>query len=150
MSLNPDHIGLPECLRGGVRFRCTECGACCTGAPGRVRVTEEEVRAISEVRNQDVDAFRRSETRMEDGDRLLREKPNGDCVLFENGRCSVHAVKPAQCRLYPFWFQNVRSEAAWEKTRRECPGIGEGDVVPPEEILRQVREDLDSRLSYPS
>ena len=27
----------------GLRFKCTECGQCCTGAPGYVWVNEEEV-----------------------------------------------------------------------------------------------------------
>lgn len=134
---------LPSFLRGGVRFGCTDCGACCGGAPGRVRLSETEVEAISEFRKQSADDFRVSETRVVDGGRLLRERGNGDCVLFENSRCSVHPVKPKQCRLYPFWFKNVRGEAAWHKTREECPGIGQGDVVSPEEILRRVREDLE-------
>jgi Fe-S-cluster containining protein len=81
---------------------------------------------------------------MEEGERLLTEQPNGDCIFFVEGRCSIHAVKPTQCRLYPFWFRNVRSEQAWQRTCRECPGIGEGEWVSPEEIERQVAEDLES------
>ena len=27
----------------GLRFKCTECGKCCTGAPGYVWVNKEEV-----------------------------------------------------------------------------------------------------------
>lgn len=83
--------------------------------------------------------------RREEGEWLLREHANGDCVFFREGRCSIHAVKPTQCRLYPFWFKNVRSEDAWHKTCEECPGIGQGKWVSPEEILRQVEEDLESR-----
>ena len=29
----------PEWYRDGLRFECTRCGACCTGAPGYVWVT---------------------------------------------------------------------------------------------------------------
>jgi Fe-S-cluster containining protein len=66
-------------------------------------------------------------------------------VFFIDNRCSIHPVKPTQCRLYPFWFGNVRSKNSWDKTCAECPGIGEGPVVKPEDILRQVQEDLASR-----
>jgi len=142
--MSPSVPDLPVFLQDGVRFGCTQCGACCTGAPGRVRVSEAEVEAISEFRKQSAEDFRRSETRMVEGERWLRERPNGECVLFEDGRCSVHPVKPKQCRLYPFWFNNVRSEAAWRKTCAECPGIGEGDLVSPEEILRRVGEDIEA------
>ena len=32
----------------GLRFECTGCGDCCTGAPGYVWLTEEEIRALAE------------------------------------------------------------------------------------------------------
>ncbi|MCA9080037.1 MAG: YkgJ family cysteine cluster protein, partial [Planctomycetaceae bacterium] len=34
------HAGLP--------FSCTQCGDCCTGSPGFVWVTEDDIRAIAE------------------------------------------------------------------------------------------------------
>ena len=135
---------LPKSLQNGVRFRCTDCGACCTGAPGRVRVSEEELKVLSEHRKEPLNDLIASKTRENDGMRYLQERENGDCVFFMDGRCSVHPVKPTQCRLYPFWFQNVRSEKTWRKTCEECPGIGEGELVSPDEIIQQVTEDLDS------
>jgi len=135
---------LPNSLQNGTRFRCTDCGACCTGAPGRVRISEEELEAVSDFRNEPLSELKAASTRVVKSQRLLKEKSNGECVFFEEGRCSIHPVKPTQCRLYPFWFQNVRSEEAWRKTCDECPGIGEGDLVEPEEIIRQVTEDLES------
>lgn len=135
---------LPQSLKNGVRFRCTDCGACCTGSPGRVRVSEDELKAISEHRKEPLQDLIALQTREIDGVRYLREHDNGDCVFFVDGRCSIHPVKPTQCRLYPFWFQNVRNEEAWQKTCQECPGIGEGDLVSPEEIIRQVTEDIES------
>ena len=131
---------LPAHLRNGVRFACTQCGACCTGAPGRVRLTPAEWTAIKKfLGGPEAESryLRNPEPPLQ-----LREKENGDCVFYENGGCRIHPVKPSQCRTYPFWFANVRSEAAWAETRRACPGIGEGPLIPPEEILKQVQEDL--------
>jgi len=134
---------LPDGLRDGVRFRCTECGACCTGAPGRVRVSEAELAVLAAFRNQPLAALKATCARRMEGEWLLVENPgNGDCVFFKDNRCAVHPVKPTQCRLYPFWFRNVRSDAAWARTCAECPGIGQGDWIAPEEIIRRVREDL--------
>jgi hypothetical protein len=139
---------LPPFLADGIRFACTNCGACCTGAPGWIQVSREEILAIAGHLGEDPRALAARAVRRE-GDRLsLREADNGDCVFFKEQRCQIHPVKPAQCRLYPFWFRNVRNEEAWERTRNDCPGIGEGETVPPGEILRQVQADLD-RLSHP-
>ncbi|MDF3127727.1 YkgJ family cysteine cluster protein [Kiritimatiellaeota bacterium B1221] len=138
------HSQLPSCLADGVRFSCTDCGLCCSGAPGKVRVSEEEIREISEYRNQSETDFRSSETRVVKGEVLLKEKENGDCVFFVNNRCQIHEVKPRQCRTYPFWFQNVRNDRAWQKTCKECPGIGQGKWYSPEEIVEVVMDELNS------
>lgn len=140
MDPNP----LPPFLQAGVRFTCVNCGACCTGAPGRVRITEHELGEIARFLGENPEELRRRATRSENGGPGLRERENGDCVFFENERCSVHPVKPRQCRLYPFWFRNVRGEEAWKRTQAACPGIGQGEWVSPEEILRQVNEDLEA------
>ncbi len=134
-------LDLPDFLREGIRFACTQCGACCTGAPGKVRVNEADIAAISAFLGETPEQLR-ARVCKEDS-LLLRERTNGDCVFFEDQRCQIHAVKPKQCRLYPFWFRNFRSEDAWARTCEACPGIGTGPVIPPDEILRQVQEDLD-------
>jgi Fe-S-cluster containining protein len=134
---------LPPYLREGVRFGCTHCGACCSGAPGRVRLRTGELERIAAFLGRDLVQVREELTRRDpaEGAELLREEANGDCVFFREGRCAVQPVKPAQCRLYPFWFRNVRSREAWDKTIADCPGIGQGDWIPPEEILQQIGED---------
>jgi Fe-S-cluster containining protein len=38
------------------------------------------------------------------GYKRLKLKPDGFCVLFNNGKCSVHAVKPETCVAGPFTF----------------------------------------------
>ena len=38
----------------GLRFQCTRCGACCTGAPGYVWVNDEELVAIAAHRGESV------------------------------------------------------------------------------------------------
>jgi Fe-S-cluster containining protein len=135
---------LPDYLQS-VRFECTNCGACCTGAPGRVRVSEAEIRQIEEALGEKVSDQMPSWVFRAGTEWRLRERENGDCVFFRDNRCSIHAVKPGQCRRYPFWFSNVRSEAAWQKTCGECPGIGEGPVWDGAEILKRVQEDLESQ-----
>ena len=38
------------------------------------------------------------------GYKRLRLKPDGFCVLFQNGRCSIHSIKPETCVAGPFTF----------------------------------------------
>jgi len=39
-----------------------------------------------------------------EGYRRLKVKKNNECILFHNGKCSIHAVKPETCRAGPFTF----------------------------------------------
>jgi Fe-S-cluster containining protein len=126
--------------RDGLRFRCTRCGNCCTGEPGNVWVDDAEIDALSafvgEARAEFVARF----TKLGHRGRTLREKSNGDCVFYDREQgCTVYAVRPRQCRTWPFWESNVRTEAAWERTRSVCPGAGTGDLIPAEEITRRLQ-----------
>ena len=38
------------------------------------------------------------------GYRRLRLKPDGFCVLFQDGKCSIHSIKPETCVAGPFTF----------------------------------------------
>ena len=38
------------------------------------------------------------------GYKRLRLKPDGFCLLFQNGRCSIHSIKPETCVAGPFTF----------------------------------------------
>jgi Fe-S-cluster containining protein len=125
----------------GLRFRCTRCGKCCTGAPGFVWVNDEEVEAIADFLGELRDRFIALYTRKLARGRSLRERANGDCIFYAAGEgCTVYPVRPRQCRTWPFWESNVRTAETWEDTCRICPGSGEGDLIPAEEITRRVRE----------
>jgi uncharacterized protein len=126
--------------KDGLPFTCTRCGHCCTGAPGFVWVTEEEIEAIAAFRGEPVGEFRALYTRKAKGKVSLREKANDDCVFWDKDRgCTVYPVRPAQCRTWPFWASNVETPEAWEKTVAVCPGSGRGELIPVEEILKRVR-----------
>lgn len=123
----------------GLRFTCTQCGKCCTGAPGYVWVDDAEVAALAKARGEPVREFVAVYTRAARGKRTLREKENGDCVFWEAGRgCTVYPVRPRQCRTWPFWESNVETPEAWDRAVEICPGSGGGELIPAEEITRRV------------
>ena len=124
----------------GLRFRCTQCGNCCTGAPGYVWVNEEEIRAIADFRGETVEEVTGLYTRMARRGRTLRDSASGDCVFYDRAKgCTIYPVRPIQCRTWPFWHSNVVSEEAWRNTCEVCPGSGKGDLISAEEILARVK-----------
>ena len=121
----------------GLRFKCTACGNCCTGAPGYVWVNAQEISELTSlVGETDVETFESKYVRKIGIRKSLREFPNGDCVFFDSDtrKCTVYSARPRQCRTWPFWDSNLRSEETWRQTCESCPGSGKGKLYSLEEI----------------
>ena len=124
----------------GLRFRCTQCGNCCTGTPGFVWVNEEEIAAIAAFRQEDAAVTRGLYVHLAHRGSSLREKLNGDCVFYDKeAGCTIYPVRPRQCRTWPFWESNTRTPEAWEHTCEICPGAGNGDLISAEEITSRLK-----------
>ena len=124
----------------GLRFECTGCGDCCTGAPGYVWVNKEEIRGLAEqVGEENLERFEKMYVRQVGIRKSLKEYSNGDCVFFDNQtrKCKVYSARPRQCRTWPFWDSNVRDEQAWRETCQACPGSGKGKLYQLAEIEQQ-------------
>jgi Fe-S-cluster containining protein len=132
-------VGQPW-YQDGLRFQCTRCGNCCTGAPGHVWVNEGEIEAIARYRRESISEVEGLYTKVEPRGRSLREKANGDCVFFDRtAGCTIYPVRPRQCRTWPFWQRNVETPQAWQQTCAVCPGSGQGELITAEEIIQRVR-----------
>lgn len=127
-------------FKDGLRFTCSQCGDCCTGAPGYVWVNAEEIAALAARLELTPAEFEQKYTRKLGVRRSLVEFPNGDCVFFDGQarKCTVYEDRPRQCRTWPFWSSNVKSEQAWRETCQACPGSGKGELYPVEKILERV------------
>jgi Fe-S-cluster containining protein len=126
--------------RDGLRFRCTQCGKCCTGQPGYVWVDEAEIAEIASLLGEPVEQARELYTRRVMGGRSLREKVNHDCVFYDRRRgCTIYTVRPRQCRTWPFWQSNVDTPEAWQETCEACPGAGRGELISAEEITQRLQ-----------
>jgi Fe-S-cluster containining protein len=126
--------------RDGLRFTCTACGNCCTGAPGYVWVNKDEIAAMaSRLGALSLEEFEDMYVRKIGIRKSLREYPNGDCVFFDSRsrKCMVYEARPRQCRTWPFWDSNLRTPAAWRQTCEICPGSGHGRMYQLEEIEGQ-------------
>ena len=122
--------------RAGLRFTCTQCGDCCSGTPGYVWVTNEEIAALAGLVGLSADEFEDKYCRQVGIRKSLKEFPNGDCVFLdsETRRCSVYDARPRQCRTWPFWESNLKTPDDWKHTCAVCPGSGKGQLYQLEEI----------------
>ena len=128
--------------REGLRFECTQCGQCCSGEPGYVFVDQAEIAAMAEQMGLPVDEFEYRFVRQVDGDRSLKEYPDGDCILLDpqTRRCTVYQSRPIQCRTWPFWDSTLQRPQDWKEACEACPGAGKGRLYTLDEIEVARRE----------
>ncbi len=100
---------------GGLRFTCTQCGNCCTGAPGFVWVDDEDLQKIADHLGKPVGEIRLMHTKARrPRGSSLTEFANGDCTFFDGAtrKCTIYP-SAAACRTWPFWNSNLESPEAW-------------------------------------
>lgn len=114
----------------GLRFECTQCGNCCSGDPGYVWATKEEIKRIAKFLGRSDHWLDKKHLRRVGFRYSLTERPDGDCIFLkrEDGKtyCGIYPVRPLQCRTWPFWTVNLQSRTAWESAARRCPGMNRG------------------------
>ena len=111
--------------RDGLAFACTQCGDCCTGAPGYVWVDADEIARIADYRGEAVEQFSKRFVRRVGNRYSLVERPGGDCIFWSGEvGCMVYPARPVQCRTWPFWPENIADRESWDRTCRACPGSG--------------------------
>lgn len=130
----------------GLRFRCIPgCTNCCTRR-GYVYLTEADLRRAAEYLGLSPAEFEEKYVYRTRHLLRLRIPKHGGCHFLERGGCSIHPVKPSQCRLYPFWPELVENPEEWKKESRTCPGIGTGRLV---QIGTAVEKAGEMRTAYP-
>jgi len=131
----------------GLAFECSQCGRCCAGPnEGYVWVEDAEIAAIAESLALPVEEVRRRYVRRVNGRLCLIERPdNHDCIFLSadagDGKprgCQVYAVRPLQCRTWPFWAGNLDSPDDWARAATRCPGVNRGQKF----TLQQIHERL--------
>jgi Fe-S-cluster containining protein len=138
--MSDQHNKLPW-YADGLKFSCSGCGDCCTGAPGFVWVNQQEIAELAAHLELSLGDFQDQYTRRVGARISLKEFPNGSCVFFdeENRNCQVYALRPRQCRTWPFWESNLKTPESWEYTCSVCPGSGRGKLYQLDEIEHQKK-----------
>ena len=133
----------PPWYADGLNFTCSQCGNCCTGGPGFVWVSKEEVVRLAEFLGVTLEETVEKYCRKVDGQFSLNEHRNAagnyDCVFLKEEKvttpgglthtrrgCSIYPVRPLQCRTWPFWPENLWSRKTWDHAARRCHGMNAG------------------------
>jgi Fe-S-cluster containining protein len=130
----------------GRHFVCLRCGNCCSGAPGYVWVSPEEIQAIADLLGMPRERFEQQHTRRAGQRQSLLELDDGDCEFLVrepdgNTHCAIHAARPRQCRSWPFWKSNLTSQRAWDAAAKHCPGMNQGQHHPLSVIQEALRQN---------
>lgn len=130
--------------KDGLRFKCTECGKCCGGAPGYVWLSEADIERLSSYLQISQEELLRKHCRQIGNQFSLKEQTvNYNCIYLKDNKCSVYEARPSQCRTYPFWGKNLASKQAWNETQNECEGVNSPDseLICLETIRKRLEEN---------
>ena len=140
----------------GLTFTCQQCGNCCTGGPGYVWISDEEIDRLAALLKLQRDAVITKYCRSIGQRYSLNERhtPQGlyDCVFLEELKlpeggvkrvCSIYAARPLQCRTWPFWDGVLASRENWEAAGKRCHGINHGSRTFTREQIEALRDARD-------
>lgn len=128
-----------------IRFECQGSGKCCVsrGDVGFVYLTGVDLLRLSGFLKKKIYEFANYSqfdyTRFKKSKSFqwyLKSKDEA-CLFLKNGKCSVYAARPQQCRTWPFYPEHMNAKA-WSETAKFCPGIGKGPVRSKDEIEKIV------------
>ena len=82
VSFSTNASAVDEWYKSGLKFKCTECGDCCSGASGSVRFNDDEGKAIANRLNVSFDKFLENYSRLNHfNQREFKEVQVGHCKL---------------------------------------------------------------------
>jgi Fe-S-cluster containining protein len=139
----------PDWYAEGIAFSCQGCGDCCRnhGEYSYVYLTPDNIRLISRHLNMNEHDFLAEYCEEEDSYVSLVSSLAA-CPFLKKNRCQIYPVRPKQCETWPFWRENLVREIWDGPVSNCCPGIGKGEILSAEDILKMVteRDDWQSKL----
>jgi len=149
----------------GLKFTCTQCGNCCTGGPGFVWISDEEVERLAEFlkltvretrarycrkigRRWSLNEHRTHEgnydcaflTPIADAGVKRKELSASEAIPHKRRGCSIYPVRPLQCRTWPFWHSNLEDRELWKMAGKKCPGLDRGSRFFNREQIETLRD----------
>jgi uncharacterized protein len=131
-----------EFYKNGLRFECTGCGNCCTthGDYAYVYLTHRNIEEISTHLGKTHIDFLNHHCANDEYGNVHLTMIEGNCNFLKDNRCVAYAVRPDQCRAWPFWSENLNEETWNGEVQECCPGVNRGRLYPREEIEKIAAE----------
>jgi len=130
----------------GLHFECTQCGSCCSGpGEGYIWATKPEIKFIADFLKISVEQLRQKYLKRIGLRTTIIEQPSSkDCIFLRKidgqKKCVIYPVRPGQCRIWPFWSENLKNPNTWNKAAQKCPGVNHGRLYSFEEIEKLRKE----------
>jgi len=111
-----------------LRFRCSRCGRCCSGALGRVAL-ELYPSDIEALKNYGYEDFYYTDDK---GRLRMMNGEHGSCIFYRGHLCGLmldHGFFPWNCQVYPLRCVEMKDFFLIEINPHavdSCPGIGKG------------------------
>lgn len=115
-----------------LKFKCQMSGKCCKprATEGYVFLTEEDITRIEKHTNQVRDQFARYDKFLNlETDEIffkwhLKNTTVSPCEFLKDNLCSIHEIKPEQCKTWPHWPENLNADGSWNMNMVAfCDGI---------------------------
>ena len=131
-------------IEDGLRFECQSgCIKCCA-IPGLIFVKKEEVSGMAEFFKINEEKFMEKYILCYFGGIYRLNCPEKEpCMFLEETGCKIYPVRPAQCRCFPFWPENINNPKNWFGLKKICPGIDKGRLYSINEIT-----DIATEVSF--
>jgi Fe-S-cluster containining protein len=145
----------------GLRFTCTQCGNCCTGGPGYVWISVEEIVRLADHLKLTPEETVERYCRKINGQFSLKERRTReglyDCIFLKEieepatqeqiaskrKACSIYTVRPLQCRTWPFWPENLEKPENWKQAGQRCHGMDNGTRSFSQRQIEAIRDSAD-------
>ena len=133
-----------EFYKDGLRFECTGCGNCCKthGDYAYVYLSHQNVADISALLGFKHIDFLNAHCANDEYGNVHLTMIAGSCNFLKDNTCAVYTARPAQCRAWPFWRENLNAETWHGEVAECCPGVNQGRLYTKEEIDR-IASDRD-------
>ena len=124
----------------GLHFECMQCGRCCSGpGDGFIWVTRPEIGIIADYLEISAGQLRQKYLqRVGLRTTIIEDSVTKDCIFLRRTdvgkRCEIYSVRPNQCRIWPFWPENLSNPGAWNRAAQRCGGVNRGRLYSFEEI----------------
>jgi Fe-S-cluster containining protein len=136
----------------GLHFECTQCSTCCRHTPGYVFLSKNDIASLLEATKKTFSQFFRQYCRIVptfSGTKIsLIEKPNFDCIFWNDNGCIYYDYRPFQCRSFPFWKSYLVSLNKWMSLKSFCPGIDRGNLHTEYEIKAWIENGQKEEYYY--